>query len=337
MPPKMPQEAMIQAHYGEILYDLVLEKGGDSEAILANTGIRRDLLLSPDAYLSYQQFVQLVKNALMISKEPALGIEFGSRLKFTTHGALAQASLSCANLREAIEALVKYYKIRFALVEFEFFTDGSEAVIQIDENLGLGDLKRVLIEALFVAIMEVNEFLFGSKLVKTGRCLISYPAPSYVDAYRRYFHDMVEFDAGVNQLRFQREFLDEPMALANPVAKRRAEQQCEAELQAVLHNESIVQKVQKLLFTKGAPIPSMEDVAERLNMTTRTLRRQLQSFDTSFQDILADARKQRAIQLLKSTNRHIDEIAYELGYSDPSNFGRAFRKWTGKAPSDFRN
>ena len=58
----------------EILYDLVLEKGGDSEAILANTGIRRDLLLSPDAYLSYQQFVQLVKNALMISKEPALGI-----------------------------------------------------------------------------------------------------------------------------------------------------------------------------------------------------------------------------------------------------------------------
>ncbi len=337
MPPKLPNEAMIQAHYGEILYDLALEKGGEASAILANTGIRREVLLNPEAYLSFQQFVQLVKNALALSNEPALGIEFGSRLKFTTHGSLAQASLSCANLREAIEALVKYYKIRFALVEFEFFTEGEEAVIQIDENIGLGELKPVLIEALFVAIMEVNEFLFGNKLVKTGRCLISYPPPPYAEAYKRYFHDMVEFNTGVNQLRFQRQFLDEPMALANPVAKRLAEQQCEAELQAVLHNESIVHKVQRCLFVKGEPIPSMEDVAERLNMTTRTLRRQLQVFDTSYQDILADARKQRAITLLKATNLHIDEIAYELGYSDPSNFGRAFRKWTGKAPSDYRS
>jgi AraC-like DNA-binding protein len=80
----------------------------------------------------------------------------------------------------------------------------------------------------------------------------------------------------------------------------------------------------------------MEEIAEDLHMSSRTLRRQLQQFDTSFQDLLTDVRKQRALTLLKTTDKPIDQIAAELGYSDPSNFGRAFRKWIGKSPSDWR-
>ncbi|MCG8611380.1 MAG: AraC family transcriptional regulator [Pseudomonadales bacterium] len=331
-----PQEPLLLAHYGEILYQLALDEGADKNKLLEGSGIRIDVLQNPEAYLSVNQFLSLAKNALQATGDTGLGLKLGSRLKITTHGALAQAALSCSNLSEAIELLAKYYKIRFSLIDMKFYVDGDEAVIRLDENLGLGPFSYVLIEAMFVMIMEVGEFLFGDKLSRTGRCLVNYPEPPHSEHYRKYYAEAITFDAGVNELRFDKQFLIEPMALANPVAKRLAEQQCEAELKQAVTQETIVAKVKKLLNAKGQSIPSMEEVAEKMHMTSRTLRRQLQSFDTSFQEILAEVRKQKAIHLLKTTDKHIDEIAYELGYSDPSNFGRAFRKWTGRSPSDIR-
>jgi AraC-like DNA-binding protein len=331
------QNAMLLAHYGEILFQLAVEKGADPEQLLEASGIRREVLESTEGYLSYVQFVLLVKNALEATGDPALGLKYGSRLKFTTHGSMAQAAISSGTLSEGIESLIKYYKIRFAQIDMKFFTEGDEAVVELEENIGLGPLQSFLVEALFVAIVEVNELLFGQKIIKTGRCRIAYPRPAYADQYSVFFVESIEFGAGCNQLRFNKAYLNEPMALANPVAKRLAEQQCEKELKTILVAPSIVARVKKCLTTKSDRLPSMEEVAEQLHMTSRTLRRQLQQFDTSFQDVLAEVRKQRALALLKATDKPIDEIAHELGYSDPSNFGRAFRKWTGKSPTDVRN
>lgn len=344
-------DAILLAHYGEILYELAVEKGADPELMLENTGIRESVLRNPDASLNYEQFIQLVNNALRLTNEPALGLYYGTRLKFTTHGAMGQASVSSENLSEAISAIIKYYRTRFAFIEMSFFIEGDEAVIQLDENLGLGSLKSFLIEALFVSIMDVSKFLFGPTLVKAGRCRVSYPAPSYVNQYYRFFvepehaesndavlkkTDMIRFNASANQLRFDKQYLTLPMALANPVARRLAEQECEEQLKAFTGVDSIVAKVRRALQADPDSIPTMEEVAESLHMTSRTLRRQLQTFGTSFQDMLAEIRKKRALELLQSTDKPVDEIAYELGYSDPSNFGRAFRKWTGKSPSCIR-
>jgi len=344
-------DAILLAHYGEILYELAIEKGADPELLLANTGIRESVLRNPEANLSYEQFIELVNNALKLTNEPALGLYYGTRLKFTTHGAMGQASISSENVSGAIAAIIKYYRTRFAFIEMSFFIDGDEAVIQLDESLGLGSLKYFLIEALFISIMDVSKFLFGPTLVQTGRCFVSYPAPSYVNQYFSFFvggesssndisaqklTDMISFNAPSNQIRFDKQYLMLPMVLANTVARRLAEQECEEQLKAVDDTGSIVSKVTNLLQKDPETIPSMECVADSLHMTSRTLRRQLQAFGTSFQDLLADIRKKRALDLLQNTDKPVDEIAYELGYSDPSNFGRAFRKWTGTSPSGVR-
>jgi len=344
-------DAILLAHYGEILYELAIEKGADPELLLVNTGIRESVLRNPEANLNYEQFIELVNNAIKLTNEPALGLYYGTRLKFTTHGAMGQASISSDNVSEAIAAIIKYYRTRFAFIEMSFFIDGDEAVIQIDDNLALGSLKSFLVEALFISIMDVSKFLFGPTLVQTGRCLVSYPAPSYVNQYFSFFvgpesngdevpiqrlTDMITFNTPFNQIRFDKQHLMLPMVLANTVARRLAEQECEEQLKAVDDTDSIVSKVTHLLQNDSETIASMECVADSLHMTTRTLRRQLQAFGTSFQDLLAETRKKRALDLLQNTDKPVDEIAYELGYSDPSNFGRAFRKWTGTSPSGVR-
>ena len=147
---------------------------------------------------------------------------------------------------------------------------------------------------------------------------------------------MITFNSHSNQLRFDKQYLTLPMVLANSVARRLAEQKCEEQLKAVDDIDSIVAKVRRCLQSDPDSIPTMDEVSERLHMTSRTLRRQLQSFGTSFQDLLSDIRKTRAVQLLQNTDKSVDDIAFELGYSDPSNFGRAFKKWTGKSPSCIR-
>ena len=161
-----------------------------------------------------------------MTDEPALGLHFGQRLKFTTHGALSQAAVSSATIREALDLVIKYLRIRFGAMAMRVFTEGADAVIELRDHVGIGDLMPFLIEAMFVSLMEVNLLLFGTKLLQEGSCRLSYPEPSYRAEYHRFFYDAVSFDTGVNQLRFRREFLDQPMTLANPVAKRRAEQAC---------------------------------------------------------------------------------------------------------------
>ncbi len=330
------KDAVLAAPYAEILLELAIEKGVEGSELLEKAGIREAVLRNPDALLSYEQMVGLVRHAIALSGDPALGLAYGTRLTFTTHGAMAQAAMSAETVGQALAAMQKYYRIRMALVEWKFFIEGDDAVLQLDDKIGLADLMPFMVESLFVALMMVNLLFFGTRLMQGGRCLLNYSRPAYADAYEEYFNAQMEFDAGVNQLRFNKAFLDLPMALANPVAKRLAEKECEEQLRAVDEQETLVVKVKRMLQAEQGVIPSMEEVADMLHITSRTLRRQLQAFDTSFQDILSDVRKSRALEMLRGTEKSVDDIAHELGYSDPSNFGRAFRKWTGKSPSDFR-
>ncbi|WP_227519990.1 AraC family transcriptional regulator [Mangrovitalea sediminis] len=332
----MSTDTFIRAHYAEILYQLAVDKGCSGDALLDAAGLPPRLLRDPDNHLRLDEFERLVRAALDMTGDPALGLHFGERLKFTTHGALSQAAVSSANIEEALQLLIKYYKIRFSSIDLRFFIEGEDAVIELDERVGLGDLRPFLIEALFVSVMDVNSLLFGLKLLYGGSCRISYPEPAYGDEYRRHFYDALTFDTGVNQLRFRKDNLALPMALANPVAKRLAEQQCEEELRSLGARESILIRVRRLLENSGDTLPTMETVAQRLFTTPRTLRRQLQQHDTSFQNLLAEVRLTRAQRMLRQGRRSVDEIAQALGYTDPSNFGRAFRKWTGLSPSAYR-
>lgn len=330
------KDEIVLSHYGEILRQLVIERGGDGERLLAGTGIRPSVLTNAQERLSYQQFVALIRNALQETNEPALGIFFGQRLNPMTHGVLGQAVMTASTIQQALEIVVKYYKTRFSAITLNFAIEGNEAVIQLDEHINFGDLKPFIVEMLFVSIIEGGLVLFGPRLLDGGMTKLSYPQPDYLEHYRPFFRDQLEFDQPLNQIRFSAQFLQLPMLMANPVARQLAEQECEEQLRDLQGKESLLAQVRKMLESSEDRILTMEEVADRLFVTARTLRRQLQVFETSFQDLQSEVLCQRAQRLLLTTDRTVEEIASQLGYQDPSNFGRAFRRWTGLSPSEFR-
>lgn len=334
------QRPVIRAYYVEVLGQLVEEQGSHREALLRQAGLPEARLNPPDTLLTVAEFVAACRAAIELTDDPALGIAFGQRLKFTSHGALAQAAISCATIDKALTLLARYFVIRFAYIDLHFFTEGEEAVIQLDLRHGFDDLYIFNVEAVMASLMDVNALLFGRRLMDGGSCRLKYatPEPDHRACYQPLFGDAVRFGQAANQLRFRRELLQLPVALHNPVTKRLAEAECEAELQAMYRHRGVAGRVRLLLEgISQEPLPGIEQVADKLHVSARTLRRQLRHEGAGFQSILDEVRAQRARWLLSRTDESIDVIAWKLGYSDASNFGRAFRKWEQVSPSVYRH
>ena len=169
-PGKTGNLPVIRAHYADILCQLAEEKGAARPELLRSADIRPAMLGHPDNFITVEQFSSLCRSALALSHDPALGLEYGKRLKFTTHGSLSQAAISCDNIGQALTVLIKYFRIRLVYMNLSFFTEGSDAVLQLDIVHALDDLHRFNAEVVLASLMDVNLLLFGRRLLDGGSC-----------------------------------------------------------------------------------------------------------------------------------------------------------------------
>ena len=126
------------------------------------------------------------------------------------------------------------------------------------------------------------------------------------------------------------------MVNADPIASQIAINQCEAELSALGERRRLAMRVRDILTHSEQHYLSIENVADRLHMSDRTLKRQLAAEGTSFSTLVDEVRYRHATSLLSRTDYTLEQIADELGYSDVANFSRAFKRWSGRSPSNWR-
>lgn len=146
----------------------------------------------------------------------------------------------------------------------------------------------------------------------------------------------VQFNAPETSLTFPREFLTAPMPLHSASGLEQGLAQCEASMRFLQQEQSLNLRVQDCLTLVRQRYPSLEEVAEQLHLSSRSLRRYLAEEGTSFGALLVDAKRLDALRLLQDERLTIADIAQRLGYQDPANFTRAFRRWVGKTPSAWR-
>jgi AraC-like DNA-binding protein len=114
-----------------------------------------------------------------------------------------------------------------------------------------------------------------------------------------------------------------------------AESECEKLLSELDHGQDLVTRIRRQL-EKMEAFPTLTVMASTLNSSPRTINRKLAQLNTTYQNIVDEARLEQAMHLLQNTRISIEEIAHQLGYNDPSNFGRAFRRWLDMSPRTFR-
>jgi AraC-like DNA-binding protein len=168
-----------------------------------------------------------------------------------------------------------------------------------------------------------------------AKVLLTRHKPADIGPYARLFNAPVEFGANAAALVFSAHWLDEPIRSASKTLRTLLEQHLdETENHFGAQFSDQVRRV--LLSGMGTSEPSAEKVAATLSMSRRTLSRRLREENMTFREVLGQVRCAMGRNLIESTDASINEIAQQLGYSEPSVFIRAFRRWTGSTPNAWR-
>ncbi|WP_306423245.1 AraC family transcriptional regulator [Atopomonas sediminilitoris] len=328
---------LVPTSYVQALLSVAQERGVDSELLCRLGKVSPALLANPDGRLSFIDFSYMVAEAISRSDSPGLGLAFGQKLNVSSHGMLGYAVMASSDLRQALQFVLRYYKVLGLAYELELLPaapDSDTVILQAKQSIPLGPLAMFAVEALFASLFSIAEFLLGEKV--TGHHMaFSHPRPSHHAQYQQIFAAEVSFDQPWDALTIPAHYLARPMALANPATVQMCERQCDALLAKLDVHDGLLTRVRRLLLARPGDFPSLEDAASALHTSGRTLRRHLSSEGTSYQQVLDDVRRSLALQYLE-TRLPLHEIAALLGFSDASNFRRAFKQWTGNNPSQYR-
>lgn len=327
----------IPVAYGHLILTVADKLGVPRSRMLDGLHIPDAVFASADARLSMLQANSLLYRGMKLTGNPGFGYEIGLHSGLTTHGFIGFGLLSNATLRTAADFGSRYLALRLPNLSLRVFTDGAQGVIEANETLALGAVRQCMYDLFLVGLWRMVPML-GAQLADAHAQIelwFDYPEPEYTQRYRAQLPTL-RFAAGTNQLRFPARYLDLPLSTADPVTARLVTHQCEQELTQLGYRGDIAAQVRALLADARDGYPGLDAVAARLRLSTRTLKRRLHERGLGFQQLLDEARRRDALRLLDDATLSIEQIALRLGYSDPANFTRAFRKWAGRSPSAHR-
>jgi AraC-like DNA-binding protein len=322
------------AQYILILIDMVENQGCAREKLLAGTSLATTGLTSIGARIDDDDFNQLVANAQALTNDPALGLKLGLRLNLSAHAVLGQAFITCTDLAQALELFFKYHHLLASSLNFEFEIVGEQCILTmasppVDMSLEFG------YELLYGGFINTLRGLLNAPELCL-RMELPYPKPAHADIYYEVFGEDVHFDCVQGRILCPRSLLDTTMPSSNPVLRDLYAAEC-ARLLADLEEEtSVAEQTLRLLRKLEGQYLQMPQIAAMLNLSPRTYRRRLDEEQQSFQKLLDQVRAEHATRYLQNTRLPLSSIAYMIGFSDSSNFRRAYRKWTGKSPGEIR-
>lgn len=276
---------------------------------------------------------------MRLTGNSGLGLELGFHRSLATYDQMAYLLMSSSTLREATEQGLRYqnYPGRFSGNEIitTFSEINGQGCYQVSVKESLDEFRLLAVEDLLSSIMTTVRWVLGRPLPITQlRC--DYPMPEHFADYKAIFNCPIQFDAPVIQLLFDARVLDEPLPNASPKSARLYAALCE-EKSIARQQGDVAWRLWQLIVHDPANPPNMDDAADLLHCSPRTLRRKLKSEGWQYQQLVDQIRAIRARRALSDPKLSISEVASRLGYADHSGFLRAFKKWTGLTPTEFRS
>jgi len=288
----------------------------------------------PNSRVTAAQMEIVSAVAMQELDDEALGW-FSRRLPWGSYGMLCRASLTAPNLGVALKRWCRHHRLLTDDIALSLRRNTSVATLGIQQNRPLGDFQELCLVTSLRYILGYACWAIDSR-IPILEANFPYPPPEHHDTYPLMFQGPIHFNATQASFSFDARYLELPL--------RRDESNIQQMLQRALlltvlqyrRDRLLVQKVRQLLKTWTATFCTAESVAEQLHVSVRTLHRQLQEEGASLQEIKDEARREKAVELLIRSARPIKQVALAVGYRDEKSFARAFRQWTGQAPSSFR-
>jgi AraC-like DNA-binding protein len=320
------------------ILEVLGEFGYDIREYLDPIGLDADLATSQHPDLpsdTYYLFLESVLNQVNI---PSLGLRVGLKFSLADYGVLGYACISSPTVKHLLEKFLRFQQIVGSSSSFSeaLRVEGDVAMIEIQSSRADVKLSRFDIEEAVGQWCAAAEDFWSGKDTMYTRINLTFSKPSYAKDLQSLINCPIAYEQARNELVFPVEVLDHPLRMANELTSQLCEQQCKTILQNLTQEQGLVDEVRKLIINKPGQVPTPVDIASQLNISYRTLRRRLGDEGTSFKQIHNEVRMELASEYIQQTNMTTQQIAFLLGYSEASNFHRAFRAWYGKTPGEYR-
>lgn len=320
----------------------VLAQVADAESMpvepwLTGLGLTRAQIEDANVRVSYRQASLVIRRALKAMPRSDLGIEVGRRQNLGTFGVLGLAMMTARTFGEAMAIGIEHNGVVGTMMDIELEVLGpDEAALLARPRFPDDEILVFLCEELFVSSLAVCRGLVGASF-NPARVELTYAAPPHADEYRAFFQCDVRFGARHNRAVVERKWLEMPLPTHHPVSAQQALAICRDQAAQIHRQSEVVASVERILRRRLHEHPTLEQVARTLNLTERTLRRHLAAAGRIYRDIHDRIRTERALELLHAGSLSIADIGNEVGFSDPREFRRAFKRWTGMAPRAIRD
>lgn len=331
---KLPQLRLINAVV--VLLRVAARYGIGVERLLEGSGITSDDLNDPQKLITIRQELTVTRSlGTLVPEVPWIGLEVGKDYHFSANGKLGLAMMCCETLMDSLTLAMNYIHLTNSYHQYSLYVRDGMGYGEFRELMDLGEIRRAVCEA------EVSSLHCMAKLGHGGEGVFKeirfdYPRPPYSEKYEELFQCNVVFDAPCHTLVFDADNLEKPLKLANPLVRHAMEQECRRMLPLLKQHESMTHRIHQELSAQKEGFATLDQLARRISLSPRTLRRRLVDEGTSYNSILAEVRQGRAMELLTTTRLSMENVASHLGFSEVSSFYRAFKSWTGSTPSRFR-
>jgi AraC-like DNA-binding protein len=321
------------------LIESVRARGKPVERLCELCGIDSAAPPSPDQHIVAEKYLELWDQAMRLVQDPGFAIHVGSGFDLEALEAFGFLAISCETLRDAYERTVRFRALYNAgsRWDLEFGETRMRMVWTPWSVKGQSEIAKRSVNEYEIAEMLASIRKMTQKRLVPDRIAFRHRAPADVAVHRELLGRAPEFGADFDGFEADIAWLAEPIRTKNARLCEYFDRQCQLVEAAFARDPPFTAQVrQRLTKSMNGPLPDMSAVARALAVSQRSLHRRLGDEGTRFNDLLDEVRKEFAERYLTRPNLNVGEIAYLIGFHDSSAFFKAFRRWTGTTPSDYR-
>lgn len=320
-----------------LVVDALESYGVDYRPVLEEAGFDADKDYDPSGRIPTIKYKKLWELAVEYSADPCFGLRYAAYIQPSALHGLGLSWIASHSLKSGLERLIRFQKILATdlLLELREVPGGYriyDAVGQIDDPFSFPD---AAFDAQVAAVYKICQIMLGPDITPV-RVSFEHPEPACKEKFEQFFGMAPAFNASETAIDFDRVDCEQTASSANAELTRINDQVVIDYLNQFEHNDIVTQTRKYMIDHLPSGVPVQALIASNLNMSLRSFQRKLAHEGTSYSAILNQVRQEMACHYLKSPDYQVLRVAYLLGFSDPSNFSRAFKRWTGLSPWHFR-
>ncbi len=321
------------------LIEVLRERGQPVGAVCAAAGLDENVLVDRERSIPLAKYLAGIEVAVRDEGIPDLGFLVGEHTTPLEHGVLGYALLSSPTLRESLQRYVRFQYLQGPLLAVSLSESETTAEMTAVPRRGRWQMSPAALRYV------VQEWLVGwnqwCQIIGRSGSFFEHVRLGYATDGKRPFYEnhlccTVSYDNDATTAVFSSKRLDLPLEYADESIAALCTVQCERLLEVLDLRAGLVAEIHRQLVNRPGQLPTMDTMAGILNIGTRTLRRRLKDENTSYQQVVAEFRVAMAKRYFAETTLPANEVALLVGYSDPANLYRIFRRETGQTPQEYR-